>query len=322
MQAYDPTYNYSKAGELACHVQPSDAAVPVSIFFVAVDSVGNTLGTAYQYSLTADSVGPPPPTVATPSAGDTILTVNWTSPGDDPDIVGFAVYSDPPSGSASSNGCSCGPAPGSGGAAVVSEAGGAEDGGSVLQCVDAGADAAPRCVMVNQGGTGGGATCSSSNLSGHSTVLSGSGAAVDSGTAADAGSSDDAADEAGDDAEAGTTAVTLTGGGISDIDSTYQSGEVDSPTATSLQLVGLTNGITYKVGVASLDGSGNIGPLSPLVCGVSGAVNDFFQTYKDDGGTSGCALDAAGANLRAGSVFGVGLFAVAAALWRRRRGAR
>jgi hypothetical protein len=176
-------------------------------------------------------------------------------------------------------------------------------------------------MMVNQGGTGSGATCASSNLSGHSTVLSGTSTPVDSGAPAEAGTAD-ASDEAGDDAEAGTTAVTLGGGGISDIDTTYQSGEVDSPTATSLQLVGLTNGVTYKVGVASLDGSGNIGPLSPLVCGVSGAVNDFFQTYKDDGGASGCALDGAGANVRAGSVFGFGLFAAAAALWRRRRGAR
>jgi hypothetical protein len=320
-QAYDPSFNYSKpAGELACHVQLTDSAVPLGIFFIAVDSTGNTLGTAYEYSLTADLVAPPPPTVTTPSAGDTTLTVNWTSPGDDPDIMGFAVYSDPPSGTGSSSGgCGCGPAPGGAAASYIPEEGGtSQEGGSVLQCEDAGVDAAPRCVMVNQGGTGNSASCDSTNLTGHSTVVSGGSIDAGGGTSVDAG---DDGGEGGTD-EGGTTTVTLSGGGTSNINPTYLAGEVDSSSATSLQLVGLTNGVKYKVGVASLDSSGNVGPLSPLVCGTAGAVNDFWQTYKDDGGGSGCALEAAGTNLQTGSVFGLGMFASAAALWRRRRRSR
>jgi len=329
-QAYDPSFNYSKVGEqIACHVQLSDAAVPLGIFFIAVDSNGDTLGTAYEYALTADLVAPPPPTVTAPSAGDTTLTVNWTSPGDDPDIVGFAVYSDPPSSTGSTSGsCSCGPAPGGGAAAsyIPVEGGTSQEGGSVLQCEDAGADAAPRCVMVNQGGSGSSgstASCASSNLSGHNTVVT-TVSTPDGGSGSDASASPDT-DGGGDDGgdggndDAGATPVTLTGGGTSNINPTYLAGEIDSSSATSLQLVGLTNGVNYKTGVASLDGSGNVGPLSPLVCGTAGAVNDFFQTYKDDGGGSGCALDAAGTNLQAGSVFGLGMFATAAALWRRRR---
>jgi len=321
-QLYSSSYNYSTAGELACHVQPDDAAVPLGIYFIAVDSTGNTLGTAYQYSLTADLVAPPPPTVSTPAPGDTLLTVNWSSPGNDPDIVGFAVYSDPPSGTTSnSGGCGCGPSPGSAAASYIpEEASTSQEGGSTLRCEDAGADAAPRCVMVpNQGGTGSSASCESTNLTGHNTPVSGTSTDAGGGTSADA--SDDAGDDGGEGGtdEGGTTSVTLTGGGTSNINPTYLAGEVDTNTATSLQLVGLTNGVKYKIGVASLDGSGNVGPLSPLVCGTSGAVNDFWQTYKDDGGGSGCALDAAGTNLQAGSVFGLGMFASAAALWRRRR---
>ncbi len=90
-------------------------------------------------------------------------------------------------------------------------------------------------------------------------------------------------------------------------------------TATSLTLTGLTNGVTYHVAVTSIDGSGNVGPVSVLQCGKPGAVNDFWQSYKDDGGgASGCALES-GSNAQTGSVFGLGMFAAAAALLRRRR---
>ena len=86
--------------------------------------------------------------------------------------------------------------------------------------------------------------------------------------------------------------VTLSGGGISEIPLQYKAGEIDSITATSLTLTGLTNGTTYHVAVTSIDGSGNVGPPSTLACGKPGAVNDFWQSYKDDGGgASGCALE-------------------------------
>lgn len=168
--------------------------------------------------------------------------------------------------------------------------------------------------MINQGGTGNTSSCTSNNLTGYNNVVNGT--PVDAGGATSVDASDDAGDGGTD--EAGTT-ITLTGGGTSNINPTYLAGEVDSSGATSLQLVGLTNGVKYKVGVASLDSSGNVGPLSPLQCGTAGAVNDFWQTYKDDGGGSGCALEAAGTNLQTGSVFGLGMFASAAAFWRRRR---
>jgi hypothetical protein len=113
--------------------------------------------------------------------------------------------------------------------------------------------------------------------------------------------------------------VTLTGGGISEIPLQYKAGEIDSITATSLTLTGLTNGTTYHVTVTSIDGSGNVGPPSALACGKPGAVNDFWQSYKDDGGgASGCALERS-ANSQAGTVFGLGMLAAVAAFARRRR---
>jgi hypothetical protein len=313
LQTYSPSFNSAAQGESACHVQPTDAAVPLGIYFVAVDSNGNTLGTAYEYSLTADLVAPPPPSVSALQPGDTLLTVDWTSPGSDPDITGFAVYSDPPSStSTTASGCGCGQAPGSAASSYVAQEAGAEDSGSVSVCEDAGttsldgAAGTTKCSPVNQGGSSGSTGCASENLEGHSFVMGG----TTTPAVADAG-------------DAGDSGVALAGAGISEINPTYLAGEIDSNTATSQQLTGLTNGTKYKVGVASLDGSGNVGPLSPLVCGTAGAVNDFWQNYKDDGGSSGgCALDAAGANLGVGSVFGLGLLASAAALVRRRRRSR
>jgi hypothetical protein len=355
LQSYDPTYNYGANGSQACIAQTSDAAVPLSIFFIAVDSNGITQGTAYQYAFTADTVAPPPPSVPAPQPGDTLLTVNWTSPGTDPDLVGYAIYSDPPSStSAASSGCGCGQAPGSAASSYVAvDAESPEDSGSVMQCPDsstttpqddsstAGAgetsttdaaieasvedgaieastpDAATeardagstKCTPVNQGGSSGSTACASTHLSGAYSFVVGSATTPIS-------------TDAGDDGGEGGVEVALSGGGISEVSPTYLAGEVDSNTATSIQLTGLTNGVKYKVAVASLDGSGNVGPLSsPLVCGVAGAVNDFWQTYRDDGGSSaGCALDSAGGDLQTGSVLGLGMFASAAALMRRRAG--
>ncbi len=141
-EPYDPTFNYSAAGESACHVQTSDAPVPISIYFIPVQNGVTALGTAYQYTLSTDLVAPPPPQVNAVQSGDTLLTVNWTSPGTDPDIVGFAVYSDPPASGTTTGGCSCG-SPGSGGAnSYVGD--GAIDFGDVTvgnRCMEAEVDA-------------------------------------------------------------------------------------------------------------------------------------------------------------------------------------
>jgi MYXO-CTERM domain-containing protein len=114
--------------------------------------------------------------------------------------------------------------------------------------------------------------------------------------------------------------VTLGGGGISEINPKYKGGELDSNSATSLTLTGLTNGLNYVVGVSTIDGSGNVGPISvPLACAIPAPVNDYWKTYEKDGGSArGCALESGGANADL-SIFALGVVGAAVAFVRRRR---
>jgi len=383
-QTYQPSFNYSSEGESACHVQTSDAAVPISIYFIPVNSTSNALGTAYQYALTTDLVAPPPPTVSPIQPGDTLLTVNWASPGTDPDIVGFSVYSDPPSGGVTTGGCSCGGAVGTGANSYVGDGsiGAALESGAMNRCMEAStlecdadvcvgddgptesavastdadeadgnleASMAPTDAAVTEASTDGGTDAGSAGDSGDGgPTFPVNCNPITVGGASDGGASSCAdlvltanqfvvggtttsvlADGAVVVEEASVTTVTdleggeeggvtLTGGGISEIPPAYKAGEIDSVTATSLTLTGLTNGLNYHVIVTSIDGSGNVGPASTVVCAKPAPVDDFWKTYKQDGGAAGgCALEA-GPNAQAGSVFAFGVFAAAAALLRRR----
>jgi uncharacterized protein (TIGR03382 family) len=132
-------------------------------------------------------------------------------------------------------------------------------------------------------------------------------------TTSDDGGSSDAGDAAP------TTTTIIGTGGISAIPSGYLSGQTASST-TSLILTGLTNHIVYHVVVASIDGSDNVGPTSALKCATPAPVQDFWSTYKGDGGSAsgGCALEG-GSSSQQGSLFGLGMFAAAVAWLRRRR---
>ena len=383
-QSYDPSFHSSAQGESACHVQTSDAAVPISIYFIPVSSSEGIIGTAaYKFPFNTDLVAPPAPTNVSLNPGDTLLQVTWTSPGNDPDLVGYAVYSDPPAGGSTTGGCSCGNAPGSGANSYV---GG--DGASSLadattsRCVDAASEAAsatdafvadeaeaaaasdadleaalpegslPEASTdaasdagvtadggkgsgvdsgIDSGGpgtgdagmmsctnlnVGGGGLCVSTNLTGHIFTIGSSTTT----TTTDA-STDVIVPVTGDDSSTSSTGaeggVTLAGGGIAEIDPKYKAGEIDDITGTQLTLTGLTNGLNYVVVVTSIDGSGNVGPISePPSCKQPEPTGDYWKTYKKDGGNAtGCALGGgAGAQ-----VFGVGIALAAAALARRRR---
>jgi len=91
-QVYEPTFNSSSQGASACHVQPTDAAVPLNIYFIAIDSTANTVGTSYEYSLSTDLVAPAPPCNVDAQGGSNLLDVQWTAPDSDPDRVGYAVW--------------------------------------------------------------------------------------------------------------------------------------------------------------------------------------------------------------------------------------
>lgn len=401
---YDGTWHSTAAAEqTACYIQTSDAALHPTIYFVAVNSSGQPYGTAYAWSPTGsnggwDLVAPPPPTIDSVDPGDTLLQVQWTSPGNDPDLVGYAVWSDPPAGGSTTGGCSCGQTAGGGansyaggdatatvgdeviyqcmeasaesgddgateggddgssaadgaladaldetlaeGGAVeaslpeasmpeasTSEAGPGDGGapeagtGDAGATTDAGTDAGP----VNCGGinVGGGGTCYSANLTGHvyavgttstTTTTTDASTADVTTPAVDASSSSSSGSSSGGSSEGG---VTLSGGGIASINGIYKAGEIDDFTATQLTLTGLTNGLTYKVVVTSIDGSGNVGtPSTPTSCAKPSPTNDYWKTYKQDGGAaSGCALGGG----PGAPVFAVGVGIVAAMLRRRRR---
>lgn len=362
--SYDGNYHDSANGKNACFVQTSDAGVQLSVYFIPIGPNHQAMGTAYQYPLNTDLVAPPPPYNVTLNAGDSLLQVKWTSPGNDPDIVGYAVFSDPPAAGATSGGCSCGSSLGNGANSYVPGAFGLPNGDA--SCTDAEADAidegeaataeaaamdvATESAVGEAGGeagmvgpeasvpeassesgaadagpTGGGAgtgncssggitvgveggACYSSALESHVFTVNGGGSTPilptdDSGT-----SSGSVGAEGG---------VSLAGGGISSIDPKYEVGEIDDFTATQLTLTGLTNGDSYTVVVTSIDGSGNVGPVSTPACGTPQPTNDYWKTYKkDNGGALGCALESGTSNDV--PLFALGLAATAAAFIRRR----
>jgi hypothetical protein len=86
--------DYHRAGAEACTTQATPQAVPININFVPVDASGNPVGTAYQYTLNTDLVGPPAPAGVSESAGPTLLKVMWT-PNSDTDTTGYDVFIDP-----------------------------------------------------------------------------------------------------------------------------------------------------------------------------------------------------------------------------------
>lgn len=351
---YDGNFHDGPNGDTACFVQTSDAGVQLSVYFIPVSSNHQALGTAYQYPLNTDLVAPPPPYNLTLDAGDSLLQVHWTSPGNDPDIVGFAVWSDPPGASAASTGCSCGQSLGSGansyvpgvfavpgedaacmdaesdaideGEAAASEAGG--EGGAVspeASVSDASPESGPieasvsdagaavgdagstNCSGITVGVEGG--TCYSSALESHVFTLNGGGSSTPITTTDDSGAT-----------VGGEGGVSLAGGGISSINPKYEVGEIDDFTATQLTLTGLTNGDSYTVVVTSIDGSGNVGPVStPAACGKPEPTNDYWKTYKkDNGGALGCALEYGSDSGGDVPLFALGVAAVAAAFIRRR----
>ena len=118
-------------------------------------------------------------------------------------------------------------------------------------------------------------------------------------------------------------------GGISTIPAQYAlgqaSGNVENATTVtgvsvgSYTIDGLTNGTTYNVVVAAVDGSGNVGPPSVQVCDSPAPIQDFWQEYSaDGGGGSGfCALETVGAG--GTSLAGVACILAGAVIARRRR---
>jgi hypothetical protein len=312
-------------GASACSSQLSFAAVPLNVWFVPVNSVGQKVGNALSIPIGTDLVGPPPPAVNTPGVGDTLLIASWTA-NIDSDTGGYDVFIDPKPGSSVDAALAsatptttvtliceeAGTATASGddgggddtstgddgstgddsttGDATGDDTGAGDDSSVTVPEAAATTPTGPNCYYQAVAST------SASAASGcTSTILS-------SGTVQDAGTSTTvvAYDDAGNVIDSG---VTTTGsGGIATVPCDYLVGtscpsgspvytstneSVSGESNASFTISGLIDGRLYNVAVSAVDDYGNVGPPSTEVCATPEPVADFFQTYRQDGGGAG-----------------------------------
>jgi hypothetical protein len=317
------TLQPSNQGPSACFAQQGFAAVPINVNFLPLDSSGNVVGTAYKYVLNTDLVGPPAPSGVSETVGNTLFNVTWTA-NTDTDTTGYDIFIDPPPGQDASaptvqlmEVC-----PDSGGSTPVSDASDDADldasSDAAMSTPDATSSSDAGCYFINVSGTGesvDGGSCSDPTL--QSAIVQ------------DAGAVTTIIDDASD--EGGVVTTESGSGGISTIPTQFlitpgngTGITVSDKSATQFKITGLTNIQMYNVVVAAVDGYGNVGPSSNDVCDFPAPTQDFWTTYKNDGGGAGggfCALEAPGAPVP--SLVGAGFLVAAVALVRRRkRGSR
>jgi hypothetical protein len=127
------------------------------------------------------------------------------------------------------------------------------------------------------------------------------------------------ADRAGGEADAGAGGADSSGSCTSDDLVPGELPTISPKTQTNAsteeaEARGLTNGVLYAVGVASIDNFNNPGPLSKLDCGTPEPVTGFFEAYRDAGGQGGggyCSIGAAPSRTSAAFVALVALGLVA-----------
>jgi hypothetical protein len=301
----------------ACTTQATFLAETITIFFVPLDTSGNLSGTAYQYPLPVDLVGPPAPVGVSENVGNTLMNVTWTA-NSDSDTIGYDLFIDPIPG--------------------MEDAGASMAGGThqELVCPDSGtseSDAADDAEPDGAPGDGGDGGTSAPMDAGCHMVTVANTTGGSAGSCGDQLLEESTVQDSGaviEDSDGATDAGTIVSGpgGISDVPDANLLGAQNGGGATiadksagQYTITGLTNGVKYHVVVAAVDAFGNVGPSSNEVCDLPAPTQDFWQTYKNDGGGAGggfCALEAPGARVPS-SLAGAGLVVTAVALFRRRR---
>ncbi len=325
-----PVTGYVRQGASACFAQPTFSPIPININFVPLDSGNNmSAGTAFQYVLNTDTVGPPAPGGIGETVGDTLFNDTWTA-NSDSDTNGYDIFIDPIPGQEGGEASFVAPEP----ILVCPDTGTSDDGGVDDATADADLDGMTTvatdamstmdaaCHFLNVGRSGGSVDGSSGVCNDSLLAMS----IVQDGGSAVSTVDEDAAfdDEAGEDA---SSLVEEGSGGISTIPlQNLVNGNngfgitVADKSADQYTIKGLQNGTTYTVVVASVDAYGNVGPASGEVCDFPAPTQDFWNNYKNDGGGAGggfCALDAAGAPVP--SLAGAAFLVSAVALVRRKR---
>jgi hypothetical protein len=326
---FPPTAGAPGLGAEACTAQAGFTAVAMNVSFVPVNASTQAYdGVAFVYQINTDLVGPPAPSGFGETPGETLLNLTW-NPNSDSDTAGYNIFIDPIPGLEGVD------------SSVPIEA------GQILVCPDAGAptpEAGPDAEASTEGGgaieastpeastgTGTDAGCVLEQVGINAPVsvppyactdtILASGITQATGTTTTAPVTDDA----GDIIEGG---VAEGAGGISLIPSQFALGAANKnpngmtiadKSTGSYTIKGLVDGVTYTVVVAAVDGFANVGPPTAEVCDNPAPIQDFWQTYGQDGGRAGgfCALDTVGAG--GSSLAGVGCVFVVAGLLRRRR---
>jgi len=323
----EPPTIYHPSGIKACESQASPGGVSLSLYFMAIEADGQTVdGTAGEYDFGADLVGPYPPTNITAGVGENLIIVNWT-PAVDSTIQGFNVYCQDQGMAVADAGTVVPEATlicqDTGVVTTVPEA---DVDGEVDAEVDASTtpvDAGCHYVNLIDAGVVSGNSCVSTVLKNEFEV--GETAAVDGGDASLVVPVTDGSTEA---------STTGTAVGISDIPGMYLCGQVGGNTTSSYTVQNfadggpnIKDGRQYAVTVAATDGTGNTGIIGNLSCVIPSPVIDFWTAYTSDAckgdaaacpGGGFCALEGAGMPV-GGSLFGLGMGAVALGLARRRR---
>jgi MYXO-CTERM domain-containing protein len=173
------------------------------------------------------------------------------------------------------------------------------------------------CSTALSASGAGGATASSSSSASSSTSGAG-GAGGAGGVAASSSSSSSAGSAGGSGAAADCAAADFAAG--DDPPTALLCGSTQQQ-STSVDAT-VPTGVISVVAVAGFDDLGNVGPLSELSCGEPEPTDDFFDIYKGSGGPGGggyCNCTVVGAPDVARHAAWLGLAALVALGWRRRR---
>ncbi len=287
---------YTAGTESACHVATVSGVIPVTVWFMLVDPSLSNVTTEVAVQLSAELIGPAPPTTIKAGVGDGLLVLSWT-PSADPTTFGYNIFIDPLPGHEPADGDAD---------AVASDA----TAPTTSVCPDAASPDAGTChtATVYEAGAAGG-TCPSTVLTGGVT-----------GTA-DAGATTDAAADA--DASSIVSAV-VSGYPPTASQLALLALQVDGMSQASATIKGLKNGVVYTVAIAAIDGLEDNGPLSGPACSAPSAIVDFYDRYGADGGRGGggfCAIEGVGLPATT-SALALALSTAALALGRRRRARR
>jgi hypothetical protein len=258
-------------------------AQSIALDFMFVNAASSATLPGHQlYQMGYDIWGPPPPTGVTATPGETRLKLGWTRP-TTTDIIRYDIYCDPPAG--------------------------------VVPDQDSGLSGLMPLLFPPLPGL---RTLADAGLGGSG----GAGGAGAGGSSLDAGAGGTTARSDAGIAPTGPTcgaAAPLTPGVLADstLDA-YRCGSVDGLQATSATIEGLVNDVPYTVAVVGVDQVLNAGVLSGQACEKPIEVTDFFELYRQAGGTGGGGLCSIAAPERRTPMLGL-LASVVAAAWLARR---